>query len=48
MAIMISIGLNLNFRELFVLWRKPGLLARPLRAAAEQGWGFTQEAFTIR
>jgi BASS family bile acid:Na+ symporter len=28
MAIMVSVGLNLNFRELLMLWRKPGLLAR--------------------
>ena len=28
LAVMVSVGLNLNFRELFALWRKPGLLAR--------------------
>jgi BASS family bile acid:Na+ symporter len=28
MAIMVSVGLNLNFRELLMLWRRPGLLAR--------------------
>lgn len=32
MGIMFSLGLNLHFREIFELWRKPGLLAKSILA----------------